>query len=93
MNLRKASKSQNAMNMKTRYGTSKFKGVRWQKRDKKWEARIRNNGKLKFLGYFDDEEEATRAYDEEARKIFGGFARLNFRGDDNEQGRDVTETD
>jgi hypothetical protein len=79
MNLRKASKSQNAMNMKTRYGMSKFKGVSWNKRDKKWQVRIGIDGKQKHLGNYDCEEDAARAYDEKAIELFGEYARLNFR--------------
>ena len=45
---------------------SKFVGVSWSKQMKKWEARITINGKPKSLGYYHDEKEAARIYDEQA---------------------------
>ncbi len=42
--------------------TSKYKGVRWHKRDKKWIAQIVFNGKQKYLGSFDSEFEASLKY-------------------------------
>lgn len=59
--------------------TSKFKGVSWIKRDSKWGAAIKVNGKALNLGSYFSEEEAARAYDENALKYFGEFALLNFR--------------
>lgn len=45
------------------------KGYSWDKEKNKWEAYIKVNGKKKFLGYFDSEEDAREAY-LEAKKIF-----------------------
>ena len=42
--------------------TSQFRGVSWQKSTSKWKAGIMVGGKVRFLGYFDDEGEAARAY-------------------------------
>tara|TARA_R110002074_G_scaffold2075_1_gene12284 strand:+ start:91 stop:780 length:690 start_codon:yes stop_codon:yes gene_type:complete len=42
--------------------SSKFKGVSWDKSIFKWRSRIRINRKLKHLGYFTDELEASKAY-------------------------------
>ena len=44
----------------------------------KYQAQIGIDGKLKTIGCFDTPEEAARAYDREARKHFGEFARPNF---------------
>ncbi len=42
--------------------SSKYPGVSWQKNRKKWQAHIRVNGRLEYLGMFDQEEEAYKAY-------------------------------
>ncbi len=75
--LRIATVQQNRTNTKKYMGTSKFKGVSWFKRDSRWHAQIRINGKPTHLGYFDDEIEAARVYNAAALHHFGKFARLN----------------
>jgi hypothetical protein len=35
-------------------------------------------GKKIFIGYFDDETAAARAYDAKAKELYGEFAALNF---------------
>ncbi len=44
----------------------------------KWAASIRVDGKLLHLGYYGNEVEAAKAYDEAAIKHFGEYAKLNF---------------
>jgi len=44
----------------------------------KWTSSITINGKKKSLGYFKNEIEAAKAYDEAAKKYFSEFARYNF---------------
>lgn len=55
-----------------------YKGVCLDKQNNKWSAYIGCAGKKIRLGRFMSEEEAARAYDEAAAKLFGDFAKLNF---------------
>jgi len=60
-------------NVFTHYiGTSKYKGVNWNKKLNKWMARIYINGKNIYLGMFTDELEASKAY-QNALKEIGGY--------------------
>jgi len=49
--------------------TSKHIGVWWYKPRSKWISKIRINGKQKYLGLFNTEEEARDRYLEELKKI------------------------
>jgi hypothetical protein len=46
--------------------SSEFLGVNWDKQYKKWRASIVVDGRKKILGYFDDEREAARLYNQAA---------------------------
>ena len=74
-NLRIATRSQNSCNIKKSQGcSSKYKGVSFNKALGKWVVSIRFQRKHIHLGYFDNEEDAARAYDAAARKHHGEFA-------------------
>ena len=79
-NLRLATDTQNAHNRlkAANYGNrpchSKFKGVCWHKRKKRWAANIRVNGKNIHLGEFLEEAKAAEAYKAAAELHFGEFA-------------------
>jgi len=80
-NIRPATRSQNNFNrliIKRKGASSKYKGVSWRKRRKRWRARIHVYGEYKFLGYFKEEIHAAKAYDKAAKKYHGEFASLNF---------------
>ncbi|MGA2323912.1 MAG: HNH endonuclease [Sedimentisphaerales bacterium] len=76
-NLRFATQAQNTRNRrKKKNAVSQFRGVWFHKG--KWGSQICSQGKRMFLGRFDNEIDAARAYDAAARKYHGEFARLNF---------------
>lgn len=83
-NLRLATNGQNRANSRvstTRAGRpagSRFKGVQWRPRIRRWVASCRSQGTLHYLGCFVVEEDAARAYDEAALRLHGEFARVNF---------------
>lgn len=78
-NLRPATSNQNHWNRKKRSGcSSKFKGVYWHKKQNGWMARIFCLGKYYYLGMFEKETDAAKAYDSAAIRHFGEFARLNI---------------
>jgi hypothetical protein len=52
--------------------------VCWSKHHKKWQAAINVDRKSIHLGYFNDEIEAAKCYDEAAKKYHKEFACLNF---------------
>lgn len=76
-NLRTCTHAQNQQNSKKHKGLSRFKGVTYSKRDRRWIANIRVDGINKCLGYFVIEEDAAKAYADAAKKHFGMFACLD----------------
>jgi len=78
-NLRICTPAQNSYNrLPDAGGTSRYKGVHWDKDRRKWQAGIRHKGRLIHLGYYDYEADAAIAYDDRAVELFGEFACLNF---------------
>lgn len=84
-NLRVCTKSENMANRYSVKGSSSsFLGVsmyvdkRNIKKNIKWVANIRKNNKTTFLGYFQSEIEAAKAYNKKAKELHGEFARLNI---------------
>ena len=73
-NLRAATQLQNNQNRRTREDSSSgIKGVCWNSRASKWEARVRANGKNNYLGLFYDVVEAKKvvcAFREQNHKEF-----------------------
>lgn len=82
-NLRICSHSENAQNRRIQKNkkVSKFKGVDYSpeiRRNKKWRATIIKDYKRYSLGYHLTQEDAALRYNEEAKKLFGEFAKLNI---------------
>jgi hypothetical protein len=81
-NLRAVTYAQNTLNrvwVKPPHAHSRYKGVTWHKAQRKWQVQICYNGKHRTVGYFDNELDAAKAYDEAAKKYHKEFAVLNFK--------------
>ena len=61
--------------------SSQFRGVSLNKASGKWEARIREAGKNHYLGSYNDEATAARAFDAAALSMRGQGATCNFPQD------------
>lgn len=80
INLRFFKDGQNNQNkIKKAHTTSKYIGVSWHKGNKRWEVKIRIQGKNTYLGGFSLEKEAAECYDAKAKEIYGEFAKTNFK--------------
>lgn len=66
-----------------RNSSSKYKGVFFEKRRKKWVARITHEGKTTYIGDFDNEWEAAHSYNLKAKELWGKQAYQNSKGKDN----------
>ena len=77
-NLRPATRRQNSANIRKPRGIlSVYKGVTRDKRGK-WIAQCGPEGSGRYLGAFQSEADAARAYDARAVELYGEFAGVNF---------------
>lgn len=76
-NIRLSDATGNMANSVSRGKTSRFKGVYFKRNSGKWAASVQCHGEVMWLGYFETEEDAARAYNEKAVEVFGEFARPN----------------
>ena len=67
-----------AKSCKGKSASSRFRGVTQHRRTGRWEAHVWVEGKQVYLGGFDDEERAGRAYDLVAIRVRGSRATTNF---------------
>lgn len=69
-NLRIVSAAENAQN-RTPYEnkSSRYRGVTWDKRNKKWMVRVKVNGQFHYFGLWDDEDAAGRVAEVERRRL------------------------
>lgn len=75
-NLRVCTQADNLGNQsKPKNNTSGYKGVSFEKNNKKWRVYISRHRKRVHLGYFDTPEEAYLAYCNAAKQAFGQFAK------------------
>ncbi len=80
-NLRVCTISQNAMNtQKKNTNFSGFKGVSWDKKQKKWLVRLNLNGKVMLRKRFKLLKDAANEYNKGAKQHFGEYAVLNEIG-------------
>lgn len=77
-NLRIVTRQQNILNRgMQKNNTSGYRGVSFNKKSGKWIAAIKNEGKLRIVGYYETKELAAVSYNTEAKRMFGIFAHEN----------------
>jgi len=77
-NLRTATNSQNLANRAGRKNsTSKYLGVSWHTKRRKWIAQMRKDGVSIYIGEYKNEKEAASAYNKKALELHKEFAFLN----------------
>lgn len=77
-NLRVCTPAENSRNtIKSANASSRFKGIHWDNESKKWRACISIDGVRRHIGRFPTEKDAAEAYNIEAVKRYGKFAKLN----------------
>lgn len=57
--------------------TSKYKGLHWRSDRSKWRVTVKCHGVSHYVGLFDDERIAAKAYNKKAMELFGSSAYLN----------------
>lgn len=77
INIRIATRSQNKLNMNKRIdNTSGHKGISWDKKNKKWLAYTKINGKFLNFGRFSDKQIAIHIYENNVSLLHGDYLRI-----------------
>ena len=76
-NLRFSTQQQNIVNSRKTKGRSKYKGVN-PTPEGRWFAVAHKDGERFYLGRFDCEKDAAKAYDKKLIELYGEFACINF---------------
>ena len=58
-----------AFRKKAKGTSSRYRGVGWNKANRKWLARIQKDKKFIYIGQFETEEEAALAYNKRATEL------------------------
>ena len=78
LNLRFCNHSESNINKRShKDSSSKYIGVSWFRRDGKWKAQICLDHKNRHIGYYINEIDAAKAYNEKAKELHGEFATIN----------------
>jgi hypothetical protein len=80
-NLRLSTHKTNKLNRlkpKNKKAKSKYKGVCFEAKTNKWYARINYQSKKYYLGMFNNELDAAKAYDQKAKSFNCPFVSINF---------------
>ena len=81
-NLRLCTNAQNQQNTEGRGGSSRHKGVSFNKKSGKWLAAFLFEGRRYYCGLWDDEDDAARAVDKKRGEVCGTFASKNLYEED-----------
>lgn len=73
--------------------TSMYKGVSWDKSRSKWVVQARALGKNVYIGRFDNEDEAAKAYNEYINEQYGEHAYKNVIGANNNKSSEETKAE
>jgi AP2-like factor (euAP2 lineage) len=68
----------NILQGKRRIDSNKYVGVSWNKIKKKWTANTTYKQKYIYIGDYENEEDAAKAYDLKVLELFGPDAKTNF---------------
>ena len=79
VNLREATHSQNGANRRSHINSSsKYLGVFYCKKRRRWKAEVKKENKTYFLGWFKNEDLAALAYNNKAHELFNDYSNKNI---------------